>query len=111
MRWLHIFDEAIVDPEANEATNLPAQLVETNESASNSRWCNFCVVNWTEIRGTANAHAGKDSSTIEKTKASFGIDAKHKTGAEDKESREDSKTPLSSEEMTSRISEEGTEEC
>lgn len=39
--WGHGLSETIVDPKPDETTNLPAKLVNTNESAADSRWRNL----------------------------------------------------------------------
>lgn len=108
--WCHGLRDSIVDPEADKSTDLPAKLVETDETTTDGWRCELRNVDRSQVRGTTDSEAGKHTSTVEKTKTTGAVDTKHKTSTENEDSRVELETLLATEEVTGNVGADGTEE-
>lgn len=110
MRRCHILNESVVNPETNETTDLPTQFIQSDKSATDSRWCDFSVIDRRQVARAANADPSQNAASIEETKTSLCVDAKHKTSTKNEDSREDSQADFTTEKMSSWVRKEGSKE-
>lgn len=72
--------DSIVDPETDQTTNLPAKLINTNETTSNGRWCKLRDVDGDQHRCSTNTETSKDTSAVDETKTTSTVGTQHETG-------------------------------
>lgn len=102
--------DAIVDPEADQATDLPAHLVQADETAADGGGRELRDVDGREVGCTAYTDPGKDTSTVDETESVPAIRTTHHSRTQDENPREDLQAHLSSEIVAGDVGAEGTEE-
>lgn len=101
---------AVVDPEADEATNLPSKLVDTDQSATDSRGRELGNVDRRHVGATTNAKASEDSSTVYETEAAVAIGSAHETGSKSENEGKEKQRLTTTEEVGRDIGAQAAEE-
>jgi hypothetical protein len=107
--WKRLGD-AIIYPESDQPTYLPAQLVDTDETTSDGRGCDLRDVDGDDHRGTAHTDTSENSASIDGSEVTVGS-FEHDTGANHKDNDVDPKRFLATEIVGADVCTEGSEEC
>lgn len=99
-----------VDPEAQQATYLPAQLVETNEATSDRRRRQLGEIDGDDVRSNASPQPRQDTPSVENAQPTSGVGTTLKAGAHGKGGRRDGQTVLPPDPVAEDVGQEGAEE-
>ena len=89
---------------------MPAELVDANKAASDSRGRYLTYVNWYDHGTCSNADSGENASSKNETQTAIAIGTQHESSSEDEDDRKDHKTLLAAEEVRRSICEQASEE-
>lgn len=102
--------DSVVDPEADKASDLPPELVNTDQSATDGRRRQFRDENGHHVAGSTDTDTGEDTAGQDQAEATVSIGAEHEAGTEVENEGEDEEGLAAAEEVRGDIGEQGTEE-
>ena len=99
-----------VNPEADQATDLPAKFINTNQATTDSRGRQLGNVDRSDVRASSNTQTSQDTTSVNQSQATIAIRAQHETSTENKNQTRDKQSDSATPEVSKRVSEEGTKE-
>lgn len=99
-----------VNPEANQTTNLPSQLVETDKTASNSRGSQLRQIDGNDVGSDTSTESGQNTTSVQNTQTTSVVGTALKASTQREQGGRDSQTPLATNPVAKSVCEEGTEE-
>lgn len=102
--------DTVVDPEADEATDLPSEFVDTDETSTHGGGRELRNVDGSHVGATSHTDTRKYSASEDETEAARAVGAEHHTGTKEKDRSEQHQTLLAAEEITADVGEQTSEE-
>lgn len=105
----HSKKRTYVNPEANNTTKLPSQLVDTNKTTTDRRGRHLRDIDRAEVGASTNTNTCQNSSTVDETESAIAIGAQHETSTEEEDQSRGHQTPSAAEEVAGWVCEESAE--
>lgn len=102
--------DAVVDPEADQAADLPAQLVDPDEPAPHRGGRELGDVDRRHVRRAADAHPGQHAAGEDEAEAALPRRAQHHGRADYEDDAEDEEGPAPPQEVAGAVGEQAAEE-
>ncbi|KAI3489756.1 hypothetical protein L1887_46127 [Cichorium endivia] len=103
-------DDTVVDEESDNATDLPADLVNADRLTTSRGRGDFGNVDGCQVRGGTDSDTGNGTTDIDGGKVGRGRGGSHDGCTDREDERADKETPLPAPEVAERVTEEGAEE-
>lgn len=110
MRRGHGGIDTVVDPEADKATDLPAEFVNADELTTDSGRCDFGNVDGCQIGSGTDGQTSDGTTGVDGGETGGASGDTHDDRTDGEEGCAAHETPTTTEEVTERVTKEGTEE-